>query len=104
MIKNRHNIIAIAAWLFVALIIAVLACASFAEPDQTCLAEINRVQARMVEFNQLYEQCRKEEIPLDYPTVAKTMLEQFIPVARSDAEGADVTRAGFEVKDFHGSM
>src|ERR1700722_17037676 len=98
MIKNRHNIIAMAARLFLALMIAALARAAVAEPDQACLAGIDRVQARMTEFNQLYEQARKQKIPLDYPAVAKKMLEQFIPLARTDAEGTDVRRAGFEVK------
>ena len=104
MVKNRHNIIGVAARLFVALTIVALARAAFAEADQACLAEIDRVQARMEEFNQLYEQCRKKKIPLDYPTVARTMLEQFIPLARADAEGADVKRAGFEVKDFQRTL
>lgn len=68
--------------------------------DMNILAEIDHSQARLVEFNQLYEQCRKAKIPLDYPTVAKTMLEQFLPLARKDAEGADLVRAGWEAKDF----
>jgi len=78
--------------------------AAAATPDAACLAELDRVQARMTEFNQLYEQCRKKKIPLDYPTVAKTMLEQFIPLARQDAEGADVKRAGFEARDFQRTL
>jgi len=70
-----------------------------AAADSACLAELDRVQAGMSEFNQLYEKCRAAGIPLDYPAVAKTTLEQFIPLARADAEGADVPRAAFEVKD-----
>ncbi len=58
----------------------------------------------MAQFNQLYEKCRAGGIPLDYPTVAKTTLEQFIPLAREDAEGLDVRRARFEVKDFRHTL
>ncbi len=72
--------------------------------DPACLAEIDRAQARMTEFNQLYEECRSAGIPLDYPTVARTMLEQFIPLAREDAGGADVKRAGFEARDFQRTL
>src|ERR1022692_1955591 len=104
MVKNWHNIFATAARFLVALMLAALARAAFAEADQACLGKIDRVQVRMTEFNQLYEQCREKKIPLDYPTVAKTMLEQFIPLARTDAEGADVKRAGFEVKDFQRTL
>jgi hypothetical protein len=75
-----------------------------AGPDTNCLAELDRVQARMTEFNALYEKCRAAKIPLDYPTVAKTMLEQFIPLARKDAEGAEIHRAGFEIKDFNRTL
>lgn len=102
--QNGRIIRNVTARLLVALMIAALADAAFAEADQACLAKIDRVQARMTEFNQLYEQCREKKIPLDYPTVAKTMLEQFIPLARMDAEGADVKRAGFEVKDFQRTL
>jgi hypothetical protein len=95
---------AVTASLFFVLTTATPARAADAAPDAACLAEIERAQARMTEFNQLYEQCRKAGIPLDYPTVAKTMLEQFIPLARQDAEGADVRRAGFEAKDLQRTL
>src|ERR1035438_6295716 len=75
-----------------------------AASDSACLAEIDRVQAGMAEFNQLYEQCRVAAIPLDYPAVAKTTLEQFIPLAHADAEGADLQRAGYEVKDLQHTL
>ena len=95
---------AVAVRLFLALIIETPARAASTAPDSACLAQIGFAQARMTEFNQLYEQCRLAGIPLDYPAVAKTMLEQFIPLARKDAEGADVKRAGFEVKDFQRTL
>jgi len=75
-----------------------------AASDSACLAELDRVQAGLAEFNRLYEQCRAAGIPLDYPAVAKTTLEQFIPLARADAEGADVQRAGYEVKDLQHTL
>jgi hypothetical protein len=95
---------AAAGLLFFALVIATPARAASTAPDSACLAQIGLAQARMTEFNQLYEQCRRAGIPLDYPAVAKTMLEQFLPLARQDAEGADVKRAGFEVKDFQRTL
>src|ERR1039458_6283273 len=75
-----------------------------AASDSACLAELDRVQAGMSEFNRLYEQCRAAGIPLDYPAVAKTTLEQFIPLARADVEGADPKRAGYEVKDLQHTL
>jgi len=90
--------------LFLALILAGSTQAAPTAPDSACLAEIDAAQARMTEFNQLYERCRAAGILLDYPAVAKTMLEQFIPLGRKDAEGADVGRARFEAKDFRRTL
>ena len=56
-----------------------------AGPDSVCLADLDRVQARMAEFDRLYAKCRVAGIAPDYPAVAKTTLEQFIPLAREDA-------------------
>ena len=55
--------------------------AATAGPDSVCLADLDRVQARMAEFDRLYAKCRVAGIALDYPAVAKTTLEQFIPLA-----------------------
>jgi hypothetical protein len=94
----------VAAVIFFALTITPPTRAAPATPDLACLAGIDLAQVRLTEFNQLYEQCRLAGIPLDYPTVAKTVLEQFIPLARQDAEGADAKRAGFAVKDFQRTL
>ncbi len=67
--------------------------------DPACLEELDHVQTRMTEFDQLYEKCQAGGIPVDYPAVARTTLEQFIPLAREDAGGVDVERARLELKD-----
>lgn len=103
-IFNDRTFVTAATWTFVAAMITTPNFPASAEPDKDCLAELVAVQSRMAEFNQLYEECRVQKIPLDYPTVAKTMLEQFIPLARQDAEGADLQRAAFEVRDFERTL
>lgn len=68
------------------------------------LAEIDAVEKRLKgEFTALYEKCRAKGVPVDYPTSTKTMLEQFIPLARSDARD-DQRRAGFAVEDFNRAL
>jgi len=71
---------------------------------EAILAEIDLVEARMKEFNGLYARCAAKKIPLDYPTVAKTTLEQFIPLARQDAKTGEERRAEFAVKDFNRTL
>ena len=93
----------LAVFLSLVLLFPTPTCAGAAS-DSACLAELDRVQAGMSEFNGLYEECRAAGIPLDYPAVAKTTLEQFIPLARADAEGADLKRAGYEVKDLQHTL
>ena len=65
---------------------------------------IDRVDARMKEFNDLYAKCAAKKIRLDYPTVAKTMLEQFIPLARQDVKTGEGRRAEFAVRDFNRTL
>jgi len=72
----------------------------YVNPPQ--MAAIDRVAARMPEFDSIYEQCRAKGIPLDYPTTAKTLLEQFIPLERGDARNdALLWRAEFAAKDMN---
>ena len=66
--------------------------------------ELDRIEARMREFNELYKKCQAKKIPLDYPTVAKTMLDQFIPMARQDARDGVDWRAQGAVKDFNRTL
>ncbi len=68
-------------------------------PDADCMAALDRIQDRMTEFNRLYDELCDAAIPRDYPAVAKMTLEQFLPLARTDADGADVERARFEARD-----
>ena len=55
-------------------------------------------------FNELYAKCHARKIPLDYPTVAKTTLDQFIPLAREDAQNGQEKRAEYAVKDFNRTL
>lgn len=67
-------------------------------------AEIDRAEARLREFNDLYRRCRAKGISLDYQDVAKTMLDQFIPLAREDVQKGHDWRAQFAAQDFHRSL
>jgi len=67
-------------------------------------AKIDRVDARMREFDDLYARCAAKKIRLDYPTVAKTTLEQFIPLARQDVKSGEERRADYAVKDFNRTL
>ena len=66
--------------------------------------DIDDVEERLAEFNLLYDECRLNGIPLDYPSVTKTMLDQFIPLAREDVQKAHDWRAKGAVTDFHASI
>lgn len=69
------------------------------------LADLDKIQARLDgEFSNLYRQCRSKKIPLDYPTAAKTLLEQFIPYAREDASHGQDRRADFMVTDLNRAL
>ena len=72
--------------------------------DSPVFADIDKVEARKREFDALYKQCRAKKINLDYPTTAKTMLEQFIPLAREDVRKGFEYRAKYAVTDFNRSL
>jgi hypothetical protein len=61
--------------------------------------DLDRIEARLKEFDALYEKCRKKGIPLDYPKAARTTLQQFIPYAREDVQKSEHVRASYAVKD-----
>lgn len=67
-------------------------------------AALDKVDARTREFNDLYARCRAHKIRLDYPTVAKTTLDQFIPLARQDVETGEERRTEFAIKDFNRTL
>ena len=67
-------------------------------------AQLGRVQARLPEFDALYEKCRARGIPLDYPNVTRTMLRQFLPLAREDLQKGELVRTDYAVKDFNRSL
>ena len=68
------------------------------------LNTIDDVDKRLARFNSLYEECRIQGVPLDYPDTCKTMLEQFIPLARGDVKSGELRRADFSVRDFNRSL
>jgi len=72
--------------------------------DSPIFADIDKVEARKQEFDALYKQCQAAKIRLDYPTAAKTMLEQFIPLARGDVRAGFDYRAKFALTDFNRSL
>ena len=72
--------------------------------DSPILADIDKVQARMLEFDALYKQCKAKQINLAYPATAKTMLDQFIPLAVEDVRAGFEYRATWAVGDFNRSL
>ena len=66
--------------------------------------DLDKVEARIKEFDALYAKCRAKGIPLDYPTVTRTMLTQFVPLERVDIRRGEERRAGFAIKDFNRSL
>ena len=69
--------------------------------DSPMFADLAKVEARKAEFDALYAQCKAKGIRLDYPTAAKTMLEQFIPYAKADIRRAFDYRANWGISDFN---
>lgn len=76
--------------------------------DQQKLGEIRaalaKIDARLSEFNSLYAKCQSKGIRLDYPTVTKTMLGQFIPWVNEDIENKCVWRSEAAVKEISASL
>ena len=73
-----------------------------ADTPSPYLAQIDKVEARLTgEFMSLYKKCQAKKIPLDYPTVAKTTLDQFIPLAKYDVEHNHNWRVESAIKDFN---
>jgi len=72
--------------------------------DSPIFADIDKVEARKLEFDALYKQCKAKGINLAYPTTAKTMLEQFIPLVRGDVRAGFDYRANWSVGDFNRSL
>ncbi|MDH7601342.1 MAG: beta-galactosidase [Armatimonadota bacterium] len=64
------------------------------------LADIDRVEQRLSELKSLISLCKNKGLPTDYEDAVAVMLEQFIPLARSDAAGSEIRRADFSVRDF----
>ncbi len=67
-------------------------------------ADLDAVERKFGLFKSLYAKCAAKKIPLDYPTATKTLLEQFIPLTRTDLVKGEERRAGFAVKDLSASL
>lgn len=68
------------------------------------LDDLDKVEARMKDFNALYARCKAAGIRLDYPTAAKTMIDQFLPLAREDVRMGYEYRAKWAVNDLNRSI
>lgn len=66
--------------------------------------EMDGVESRLKEFDDLAAKCRAKGIPIDYPMVTRTMLDQFIPLERQDIKSGEERRASFAIKDFNRSI
>ena len=84
----------------------VLASASqkIAQTSSPISGDIDRAEAKLKEFDELYAKCRAKKIPLDYPTAAKTLAAQFIPYAREDVQKGQEWRATFAAKDLNKAL
>ncbi|MHB0999788.1 MAG: beta-galactosidase [Armatimonadota bacterium] len=71
---------------------------------RTILEALERVEERLREFDSLAAKCRDKNINLDYQMVARTMLEQFIPLTRQDVEDGEEKRAAYAVRDFNRAL
>ncbi len=58
----------------------------------------------MKEFDSLYKRCQARKIDLAYQTCAKTMLDQFVPLAYEDVRKGFEYRAKWAVNDFNNSL
>lgn len=72
--------------------------------DSPTLNDLDAVEARMKDFNELYNQCKAAGIRLDYPTTARTTVDQFLPLAREDVRSGYEYRAKWMVSDFNKSI
>ena len=72
--------------------------------DSPTLNDLDAVEERMKEFNEIYNQCKAAGVRLDYPTAAKTTIDQFLPLAREDVRKGYEYRAKWMVTDFHNSI
>lgn len=72
--------------------------------DSPIFADIDKVEARRQEFDALYKQCKAKGINLAYPTTAKTMLDQFVPLAAGDVRAGFEYRAKWAIDDFNRSL
>lgn len=77
---------------------------SFEVVTSPILDDLDRVEARMQEFNALHDQCKAAGVRLDYPTVTKTMVAQFLPIARQDARAGYEYRAQWAINDLNNAI
>lgn len=66
----------------------------------TVSRKLNEVQRRKAAFDSLYDKCAAKGIRMDYPDITRTMLRQFIPLARKDARTGELRRAEYAIRDF----
>ncbi|MBN1899742.1 beta-galactosidase [Candidatus Sumerlaeota bacterium] len=66
--------------------------------------ELNNLETRLKELDVLIDKCKSKGIAVDYPMTAKTLLGQFIPLAREDIQKNEMARADFAIRDMTQSL
>lgn len=65
-------------------------------------ADIVKIEARYSgDFTALYNKCKSQNIPLDYPNIARETLDQFIPYAKADIKLGLFDRARLMVRELN---
>lgn len=105
---KTHSLLRLVAAVIVLSVLFAVSATGDEAQDQKKLGEIKSalasVESRLPEFNSLYAKCQAKGIRLDYPTVTKTMLGEFVPWAKEDLENKLIWRSEFAVKDFGASL
>ena len=68
------------------------------------LDRVKHVERRFAAFMELLEAVRRTGVPVDYPTVTKTVVESFLPWVREDVDKGELTRANWAAADLLRSL
>jgi len=66
--------------------------------------DLTGIEERVKRLDELILQCKSRHIPVDYPMVTRTLLDQFIPLVREDIQRYEIQRAEYAVKDLSESL
>ncbi len=62
------------------------------------------MKALLPVFDGLAGRCRARSIPLDYPNVARMLVEQFLPLTQKDITDGQLNRAGYAIMDMQRAL